>query len=704
MTALKGSPELVLLLISVTCHVISQTSNGRQSVYIESLGINITGNAIEDQIAITKALRDLNITLAELLTLLPDIDKWTFLNNSVTPAPKDDTGDGAVVGWGVIIPVLLIVVFLVTVTICLLWHTWINRRRTSNSTEKTPDTEKMSKRFKRSIKNTSDFVRGSTRSTTPLRSSVIENVHVTALQRQNADKFTFVWDKDNWRLCPPESRLQSSDFNNNTLRQHLSPIDESETSIANVSRTYNLSAHPPYSPYHLTYIHAPPPSYEESEVSSLGKSIPMHSLQTTNTTQSEESCSACMKQGKSLTMSSPFHPHYNTPTTECGLDEPSNIKFNSAATTNLSQYTSYPSSPMSSSAGSLTASNIDTGPEASLMMSYPEPVCPPSSLQSDFAPSANQTPEETSQNGSDFSGGIPSLPSSILYYHQQMTGDNSLKPFGKTPNFSPHAFQGSAGSSLISADTHYEDNTSLLPNVGSSNTSENPTGSLQFHTNLSLNPSLPLSNSVMPSLQNPSIQFATSFNPSVQYFNTLNPSLQYANFASSQNISAEDLSKMVDEMSSIRPFPPEETESRGGVVHSVIGYEGTVGQSYVADICAPQSGSEADNNFHQSITELFKSWSVTAELDYSSLSSHATSQRADPTAAFDHQSEHSSYGASQPTDMSSFWEQQQGRGREERDRISDDSSRQHVQLNHLPVPGRRVKFDVPILVNKTYWV
>ena len=654
------------------------------------------------------------MTLAELLALLPNIDNWTSLNNTLLSSTKtDDATDGAVVGWGVIIPVLLIVVFLVTVTGCLLWHTWINRRRNPEPVDQTPDAEKIVSRFKRSKrswKNTSDFVRGSTRSTTPLRSSTGDNVHVTALQSQGSDKFTFVWDKDNWRLCPnSESRLQRSDLNNNSsvLRQHLSPIEETETSIANVSRSYNISAQPPYSPYHLTYIHAPPPSYEESEVSSTGKPAPMHSLQTTNTTQSEETCSACVKHGKSLTMSSPYYPHYNTPTTECELETPSNMKFNSATTTTLSRNTSYPSSPMSSSAGSLTASNIDTGPEASMLMSYQEPVCPPSSLQSDFAPSTNQTSERTSQNGSDASGGVPSLPSSILHYHQRMTVDNSLRPFGRTPNFSPHAFQGSAGSSYISADTHYEDNTSLLPNVGSSNTSENPTGSILFNTNPSLHPSLPLSNSILPSMQNsmdPSIQSATSFNPSIHYFNTLNPSLRYANFASSQNISAEDLSKMVDEMSSIRPLSVhEETVNHGSIVHSVIGYEGTVGQSYVADLCAPQSGSEADNNFHQSITELFKSWSVTAELDYSSLSSQTPSQRVEPTAAFD-QSEHISCVMPQRNESSQMWEQKPNEQPPGSSRNPEDFRRPHVQLDQMPIPGRRVKFDVPILVNKTYWV
>lgn len=655
---------------------------------------------------------ELNMTLAELLALLPDIDKWTSLNNTLISSTKaDKSNDGAVVGWGVIIPVLLIVMFLVTVTGCLLWHTWINRRQSSEPTDQTPDASKTISRFRRSTKNTSDYVRGSTRSTTPLRSSIGDNVHVTALQNQGSDKFTFVWDKDNWRLCPQgDSRVQRSDLNNNStaLRQHLSPIEETETSIANVSRSYNLSAQPPYSPYHLTYIHAPPPSYEESEVSSTGKPAPMHSLQTTNTTQSEESWSVCAKHKRSLTMSSPFYPHYNTPTTECELEEPSNMKFNSATTTTLSHNTSYPSSPMSSSAGSLTASNIDTGPEASMMISYQEPTCPPSSLQSDFAPSTNQTSERTSQNGSDLSGGVPSLPSSILHYHQRMAGDTSLKPFGKTPNFSPHAFQGSAGSSLISADTHYEDNTSLLPNVGSSNTSENPTGSIFFSTNPSLHPSLPLSHSVLPSLQNsmdPSIQFATSFNPSVQYFNTLNPSLRYANFATSQNISAEDLSKMVDDMSSIRPLSVHgDTMNQGSIVHSVIGYDGIVGQSYVADLCAPQSGSEADNNFHQSITELFKSWSVTAELDYSSLSSQTPSQRADPTTAFDNTERSSCVASQQAIETSSMWEQRSNGQNQGGDNDPEDFRRPHVQLDQLPVPGRRVKFDVPILVNKTYWV
>jgi hypothetical protein len=43
--------------------------------------------------------------------------------------------------------------------------------------------------------------------------------------------------------------------------------------------------------------------------------------------------------------------------------------------------------------------------------------------------------------------GVPSLPSSILFYHQKMTTANVVMS-GKTPRFSPHAFNSSQASSL----------------------------------------------------------------------------------------------------------------------------------------------------------------------------------------------------------------------------------------------------------------
>ena len=91
-----------------------------------------------------------------------------------------------------------------------------------------------------------------------------------------------------------------------------------------------------------------------------------------------------------------------------------------------------------------------------------------------------------SQYEEEYSMGVPSLPSSIIHYHQKMTNVNVVMS-GKVPVFSPHAFHASQASSLESSDTNYTDNTSMLPCVGSSITSGNPTGmgisSLQHTTN-----------------------------------------------------------------------------------------------------------------------------------------------------------------------------------------------------------------------------
>ncbi|KAK3085489.1 hypothetical protein FSP39_004122 [Pinctada imbricata] len=362
---------------------------------------------------------------------------------------------------------------------------------------------------------------------------------------------------------------------------------------------------------------------------------------------STESCSACVKYGKSI--SSPFYPHHNTPTTECAEQDSSQaIKIQSELTTNTnnSRFTSYPSSPRSSmsqtssAANSLMTSNLDTGVDASLVTSYQEPACPPSSMQSDMQPSAenselthstNSMGEPHYQKESDMSGGMPSLPSSILYYHQRMAPSGNVVATGNIPYFSVSGMNCSMGSSLESSENNYVDNTSMLPNVGSSNTSGNPTMSTLF----------------------------TSINPAPAEISHPVPTERTQN-------TTGDLSKIVNDLSSIRVCSNEPLSVFPNTSENFTAFDGTeglIGMEAEERRAQPSGISATDGNFQHSLTELFRSWSVTAELDFSS-SSVEVYQRDD--------------GLKQ--------------------------TMEHGLIDLHKHNGKRRSFDVPILTDKIYWV
>lgn len=566
-------------------------------------------------------------------------------HNNSTESPTDSEG----VSLGLAIPIVLIAVFLIVVAVCIYWHSFRKRRRKSNL----DSTFARSFNYVRSPCNGADFVRASTsssRSTTPLHASALrEKVNVIPLTDKNSsERFHFYWDKDNWKLVPPDAVGQHTRGVPLCLRHQLSPIDEMDTPMSadiynDASKSYEVAARAPFSPYRLTWVTptAPPPSYEESEISSLSKCHTRPSeINTTRTT--EENCSACNHRGKEG--NSPFYPNNNTPTTEYELaSEQGTLHINmlmntvGANNTNSQNSSSYPSSPRSSSSESLTTSNIDRGVDASLMTSYPETSYPQSSLQSSYQPP--HPSERTSVIESDT--GIPSLPSSILFYHQKMApNNNNNNNSGRQHVFSQYAYDNSLASSIESNETHYTDNTSMLPNVGSAANSDNRS----------------------------STQVC-----------------QLRRTETSHNISPEDLSRIVSELSSIRPGSNEPVDR--GIVNSAMVSDGAVGQSYVPDVFAPQNDycSTRDQPFHQSVNDLFRSWSVTAELDYSPMSSKGGNSMQTPL----HEDSFS-------------WDNYPWH--RNRDGRVQDVNHNIIDLNTIPIPGRRVQFDVPVLVDKTYWV
>ncbi|XP_033737238.1 uncharacterized protein LOC117325245 isoform X2 [Pecten maximus] len=594
-----------------------------------------------------------------------------------TTNPPDDSGNS---DWGIIVPVVLVGLFVAGVIVFLYCH-YIQRKRQDGP----PDTTNTSlSRFSRSLVGSSttgiDYVRSSTRSTTPLRSSLRgDQAFVMPMaphyHHGSQPKFTFYWDKDNWKLCPDSV---------NNMRGHLnplSPIDEMDSSLmsedvyTDVSKSFDVSAQAPFSPYHLTWVtpQAPPPSYEESEAGSPEKRLRLMSI---NTTNSEDTYSTCQTFDKD---SNAFHVHNNTPNTDIDYSAQSNncrkksAVLSSAAlsealtNTNLtnSHMTSYPSTPLSSTDASFPTSSLDSGEDddTSFVTSYHD-TSYHISRQSVNNQSTVYTSARGSQEESEVSG-IPSLPSSILYFHQKMAANRNVELTECPPRLMSQPYNQSMASSMGSAESHYTDNTSLLPNVGSSNTSGNP----------SMSTSIPYTN--VPGLVEQGSQ--GTFSPG-------------------------DLSKLVDEMSSIRPSSTEPASINKGIVNSACVCENNIGESYVTEQILPQNASDGDGNLRHSITELFRSWSVTAELDYSSLSSRgATSMNTpqhDNSFAWDNFPWHRNKDRrGQNQDLPPFLLEDHNHNL-----VDPGASSSAVDVNRLATPGRKVTFDVPVLVSKTYWV
>lgn len=451
----------------------------------------------------------------------------------------DDENDGP--SWGLIIPIIMIGVFLTSVAVCLWWHKWRDKRTLHIQRDHNASSFLRSYRGSKSNRSGFDAVRDSTRSTTPLRSSLneknlnnnivkVKNVNVIPVQQRPAiGKGSLYWDKMNWKTYATQSAMSSS---GRIGTKPLSPINEIESpssmKLSELSRNYDMSAQASFSPYHLTWYSSsnPPPSYEQVDIHNRSNRV---SRYPPPTRVDSEGFTPAPNNLYEPSVNSPFYPNNNTPTTECETSsEASQLHRDDPRETQGSQYTSYPSSPKSSlpsiSNTHLTVStDTETNKTCQTGASYPESsfrTCTTSRDQSHSGFQTSTLPSGQTSTTEHTSTNFSSLPSSIAQFSKQnvLLDDNNNSmvlpnayfsyPVSKILNYT-------LASSIASSDTHVSDNTSLLPNMGSSNTSGYP-GTVA----------------------------SRSYQQSVE---------------PSGHTSAEDLSKLVDEMSSIRPV--EESSS-----------------------------------------------------------------------------------------------------------------------------------------------
>ena len=482
---------------------------------------------------------------------------------------SDRNNDGP--SWGLIIPIIMIGVFLTCVAVCLWWHKWRDKR-TLHIHRDSRSSFHRSYRGSRSNRSGFDAVRDSTRSTTPLRSSgnekiakgsnnnfvKVKNVNVMPVQ-QRPGKYAYTWDKNQWAAPTMSSsgRLGT---------KPLSPINEIESpssvKLSELSRNYDISAQASFSPYHLTWYSSsnPPPPYERSgsySKSSQAKRYPPL------TRRSGVEHAVSQNNAYEPEVSSPFFPNNNTPTTECDTGSETSQAYQDDHRQGF-QYSSYPSSPKSS-IPSISNTHLTVSTETEINQtsaSHPESfqTCTTSYDQS-YSGFQTSTNPSGQNNTTEQSTNLSSLPSSIAQFSKQnlLLDDNNNSmvvpnaymtfPMAKILNYT-------LASSVTSSDTHASENTSLLPNIGSNNTSSYPGATASRSYPHSIAPTSP-----------------------------------------------EDLSKLVDEMSSIRPVEESSMRPNSSIEPS----------SRIVSI----SGNSV-------VTDLQHSWSVLSGMERSSMTSTNT--------------------------------------------------------------------------------
>ncbi|KAH3695403.1 uncharacterized protein LOC127862293 [Dreissena polymorpha] len=472
---------------------------------------------------------------------------------SLSPPAGSDDGTGSGPSWGLIIPIILIGIFLVCVVLCLWWHKWRDKR-----TLQMRNTSAFQRSYRtRSSSGRQDAVRDSTRSTAPLRNSISEkisssgstesgtnrnsnivkvsNVNVIPVQppRPMTGKFSFYWDKNHWKAFPTSSLSASG----RAGTKPLSPIDEidspSSMKLSDLSRSYKVNSKADFSPYHLTWntpSHVPPAYEYPSSHERFDPHMTVRVSEQNSTTKrfSSGDQTPMPNHGYEPAVNSPFFPNNNTPTTECDntSDASQRHSRNGSHAPSL-QYTSYPSSPKSTvrSASNLGLSlSLDTTTthRTSYTTSYHDPYHNSHEMSNSGLHASSSYP---SADHTDMPTTLSSLPSSIAKFSKQniledMNNNSVMVPNAYLPYTSNKFINYTLASSLESSDTHMSDNTSLLPNVGSSNNSGYPTSASGY----------PIMMTSYPARMEPS-----------------------------GHASPEDLSKLVDEMSSIRPV--EESSS-----------------------------------------------------------------------------------------------------------------------------------------------
>ncbi|XP_050403402.1 uncharacterized protein LOC126819425 [Patella vulgata] len=419
--------------------------------------VNVNRSLLHDtQINVEKRLIEVlkghNLTAFQYFSKLAGIP--TYLPPTTTSQRVPFTS--GVVSWAFIAPITIIGLFLFAVAACLLFHNWRDKRRLQRYSPSRQNPE-----FNRQgAENNSKRDRGSARSTTSARStgaSTFGKGQIVPLGRKASLRLTP--DEDGWKIA--------------NQPQILSPIDEldssnSKTAVTEIKPKF-FSSHERFAPYHLTWIAQ---SSKDTEMQHVNEKQPIHVIENPITNQIgndqyyEES-----KVVREMEKTSPFYPHHTTPTTE--YDRESEFSGNlqggdSAVSTHIHDNVSLPSTiyPVIGRA----PPSLTDGADLSSIHTLPE-------NRSQY--NIHSNPLSATTSFTDSASGSLSLPSSISRFHASRLNNtpNYAYPLASTCYNGSHAklnFTATSSIDISENNSHYSDNTSMFPNVGSSITSFNP--------------------------------------------------------------------------------------------------------------------------------------------------------------------------------------------------------------------------------------
>ncbi|KAK3592884.1 hypothetical protein CHS0354_004109 [Potamilus streckersoni] len=545
---------------------------------------------------------------------------WTTQGHETTSFTSDsfDSHDGP--SWGLIIPIIMIGVFLLCVAGCLYWHKWRDRRRRAlNRRNRNPPT--FARGYHGAASRGVETIRNSTRSTTPLHRNSRGTVHVIPIQKGMTGKYALEWDyNENLMHKKKPIPVVQTHLPRVITPKPLSPINEMDSPLSkmsNISKNYHIDAQPPFSPYHLVWLTKQGSIRQSSEVS--------FSSNTTRTRAarrcSESRCRISTASSDPLTdkpftgYNSPFHPQHNTPNTDCEADSETESGLYKNIETCLDHVLR---SQVTSCKANSVISHVSSGifrsqGESALMTTY-------QTSSEGMGGSYVAPPPTQIQSSMTEHSGPYSIPSTIHKYESSDLNNNSLIV---TDSYMGHsgnkAISYTLASSIASSETQSSGNTSMLPNVGSSNTSGQPTHGQSLKS-------------------------------------------EYVNTVISSNVSTEDLSKIVNDMSSIRPNSSTDPSSRM-VISSEVG--------------------------NSASAEFYHSWNNFAENDGISHSSKTTGSlslsKQDGSFIWDNYSLKSHPGSPSSQSFPDF------------SRIQEFDGKVIIHI-HQPA------YKVPVLMEKQYWV
>lgn len=400
------------------------------------------------QAQIEEILRWRNMSVGEFLS---------SLHSTTTPT---NHGGGYIeyeeetVKWRLIVPTIVLVLFLLGVAACLYGHNWREKRRNRGQLGSINMT-RFSRNLVQGRADTNHDWRGSTRSTTPLRASVADKVHVVPLNRTTAESYPFNNDGD-WKYL--------------SFSRKLSPIDEVNVTKERTKSDSMLSVQPSFSPYHLTWI-----SPHARNAMSEGSLPPRNTF-----TPSDGS----YKPRGHNVITKPFPSSFvrNTPAARILKEDNGAASIKKSFSPQPSVQEEIASTDMLMNDQlydiEMTASDYSVPPPCQKPPRR-QPIIPrlPAGTQieangprsSTFNMQPTPAPTPTGQANCSDASGQWSLPSSISHWHQDRI--NSVGP----PLIISHKDGDMNYFSNIDLSDHYSDNTSLYPNIGSSITSGHPT-------------------------------------------------------------------------------------------------------------------------------------------------------------------------------------------------------------------------------------